>query len=150
VEDALAWETESSGPWEAHNGALRHRTWQRLNEKRLQIREKWEEFFQDFDVLLMPVAQVTAITHDHSKPQRDRVMTVNGAPWPYTDQLAWVGLITMAYLPATSAPAGTAANGLPVGIQIVSGYADDRTTIEFARLLAGVCGGFNPPPGYEE
>jgi amidase len=148
-EDALAWETEVSGPEAAHNGALRHRTWQRLNEKRLQIREKWQEFFQDYDVLLMPVTQVTAITHDHSKPQRDRMMTVNGAPWPYTDQLAWVGLITMAYLPATSAPVGTAGNGLPVGIQIVSGYADDRTTIEFARLLAGVCGGFTPPPGYE-
>jgi len=149
-EDALGWETEESGPETPHTGALRHRTWQRLNEKRLQIREKWESFFQDFDVLLMPVTQVTALPHDHSKPQRDRVMTVNGSSWPYTDQLAWVGLITMAYLPATSAPVGLASNGLPVGVQIVSGYGEDRTTIEFARQMAGVIGGFRPPPGFEE
>jgi amidase len=149
-EDALAWETEESGPEAPHNGAMRHLTWQHLNEKRLQIREKWEAFFQDFDVMLMPVTQVTALPHDHSKPQRDRVMTVNGSPWPYTDQLAWVGLVTMAYLPSTAAPVGSASNGLPVGIQIVSGYGEDRTTIEFAKHLARVIGGFTPPPGYAE
>jgi amidase len=148
-EDALVFEMETSGPEEPHNGALRHRTWQRLNEKRLQITERWEAFFQDFDVLLMPVTQVTALTHDHSKPQRSRVMLVNGAPRPYTDQLAWVGLITMAYLPSTSAPVGLASNGLPVGVQIVSGYGEDRTAIEFARHLAGVIGGFSAPPGFE-
>jgi amidase len=147
-EDALAWETEESGPETPHNGALRHRTWQRLNEKRLQIREKWEAFFQDFDVVLMPVTQVTALPHDHSQPQRDRVMTVNGTQWPYTDQLAWVGLITMAYLPSTAAPVGLSSNGLPVGVQIVSGYAEDRTTIEFAQQLAGVIGGSTPPPNF--
>jgi amidase len=56
----------------------------------------------------------------------------------------------MAYLPATSAPVGLASNGLPVGVQIVSGYGEDRTTIEFARQMAGVIGGFRPPPGFEE
>ena len=149
-EDALPLESEDSGPEAPHTGALRHRTWQRLNEKRLQMRERWEAFFEDYDVMLMPVTQVTALPHDHSRPQGDRVMSVNGSPWPYTDQLAWVGLITMAYLPATSAPVGPASNGLPVGVQIVGGYAQDRTTIEFARRLAGVIGGFTPPPGYTE
>jgi amidase len=57
-EDALAIETETDGPTQPHNGALRHRTWQRLNEKRLQIKEKWSEFFKRYDVMLMPATQV--------------------------------------------------------------------------------------------
>ena len=148
-EDALDMETETGGPLQAHNGALRHRTWQRLNEKRAQMKEKWARFFRDYDVMLMPVTQVTALKHDHSRPQRGRTMLVNGKPQPYTDQLTWVGLITMAYLPSTAAPVGAAINGMPVGVQIVGGYGEDRTTIEFARLLAEVIGGFSPPPGFE-
>ncbi len=148
-EDALAMETERGGPSQAHNGALRHRTWQRLNEKRLQMKEAWGRFFQDYDVMLMPVTQVTALKHDHSRPQRTRTMLVNGAPQLYTDQLAWVGIITMAYLPATSAPVGPASNGLPAGVQIVGPYLEDRTPIHFAGLLSEVIGGFTPPPSYE-
>jgi amidase len=148
AEDALTSETEAAGPTQAHNGALRHRTWQRLNEKRLQIKEKWAEFFQSYDVMLMPVTQVTAILHDY-RDRLERKLLVNGSEWPYADQLAWVGLITMAYLPATSAPVGPASDGLPVGVQIVGPYLEDRTTIHFAHLLAGVIGGFTPPPGYE-
>jgi amidase len=143
-------ETENGGPSQAHNGALRHRTWQRLNEKRLQIKEAWAGFFQEYDVMMMPVTQVTALKHDHSRPQLGRTMQVNSTPQPYTDQLTWVGLITMAYLPATCAPVGPAGNGLPVGAQIVGPYLEDRTPIHFAGLLGEVIGGFAPPPGYED
>jgi amidase len=38
--------------------------------------------------------------------------------------------------------------GLPVGIQIVGPDLEDRTTIDVARRLSSVCGGFEPPPGY--
>jgi amidase len=52
----------------------------------------------------------------------------------------------MAHLPATVAPAGRTAEGLPVGVQIVGPYLEDRTPIEFARRLADVIGGYAPPP----
>ena len=146
-EDALDMETETSGPRQAHNGALRHRTWQRLNEKRLQIKERWSQFFRRYDVMLMPATQVTAPKHDH-RERLQRFISVSGRDWPYGDQLAWPGIVTMAYLPSTCAPVGAAFNGLPVGIQIVGDVYDDLTTIHFARLLAGVIGGFTPPPGY--
>jgi amidase len=147
-EDALPLETEVDGPLQAHNGALRHRTWQRLNEKRLVIKEKWSGFFQKYDVILMPATQVTAPKHDH-RERLARFISVNGKDWPYGDQLAWVGIVTMAYLPATSAPVGPASNGLPVGVQVVGDTFDDLTTIHFARLLAGVIGGYTVPPGFE-
>jgi amidase len=46
------------------------------------------------------------------------------------------------------APAGIAADGLPVGVQIVGPYLHDRTVIAFAQTLAGLIGGFTPPPAY--
>ena len=147
-EDALPIETETDGPGQPHNGALRHRTWQRLNEKRLQIKEKWSHFFERYDVILMPATQVTAHKHDY-RERLQRFISVNGKDWPYGDQLAWVGIITMAYLPSTCAPVGPASNGLPVGVQIVGDMYDDFTTIQFARLLGGLMGGFRVPPGYE-
>ena len=141
-------QTAAEWPSELHNGALRHRTWQLLEEQRQQIRVKWAEFFQSFDVLLMPVTPVTALQHDHS-PRLDRTIQVNGVSRSYFDQLAWVGQATMAYLPSTVAPIGLAANGLPVGVQIVGPYLEDYTTIDFAGRLADVIGGYQPPPGYD-
>ena len=50
--------------------------------------------------------------------------------------------------PATVAPAGKAANGLPVGIQILGPYLEDATPIRLAGLIAQENGGFTRPPGY--
>jgi amidase len=67
----------------------------------------------------------------------------------YYDTLtAWAGLAGMAYLPATVAPVGRIAGGLPVGMQVVGPYLEDRTSIDFARRLAEVVGGYERPPGY--
>ncbi|HEV8717191.1 MAG TPA: hypothetical protein VGX03_30770 [Candidatus Binatia bacterium] len=43
---------------------------------------------------------------------------------------------------------GVTPAGLPVGMQIVGPYLEDRTPIDFARRLAEVVGGFEAPPGY--
>jgi len=47
-------------------------------------------------------------------------------------------------LPATVAPIGRTAAGLPVGIQIVAPMWEDGTSIEFADRLAEAIGGFTP------
>ncbi len=147
-EDQGAAETDAEWPSELHNAALRHRTWLTLNEQRQQLREKWAEFFRRFDILLMPVTPVTAIEHDLS-PRLTRKIQINRETRSYFDQLAWIGQVTMAYLPATVAPIGQASNDLPVGIQIVGPYLEDRTPIDFAGRLKDVVGGYQPPPGYE-
>jgi amidase len=53
-------------------------------------------------------------------------------------------------LPATVAPVGLSDSGLPVGIQIIGDRFEDRTTIDFARGLSELTGGFVAPPGYED
>ncbi len=61
--------------------------------------------------------------------------------------MAWVALATVTHLPATVVPVGHTASGLPVGIQIVGPYLEDRTTLAAAGLIEKLLGGFVPPPG---
>ena len=65
---------------------------------------------------------------------------------PYLDLVAWTTLIGGAYLPVTVPPVGRTADGLPIGIQIVAPYLHDRTALAFARAIAPVLGGYEPPP----
>ena len=65
---------------------------------------------------------------------------------PYNDQIVWAGIATLNGLPATAAPIGRTEGGLPIGVQIIGGYLDDRTTIAFAALIEREFGGFAPPP----
>ena len=58
--------------------AMRHRQWLSYNERRLQMRQLWEEFFRHWDVMPCP-----AIAHDQSEPQASRTATVGGEPRPY-------------------------------------------------------------------
>lgn len=132
-------------------GAQSHRDWILAHEQREEYRKEWASFFERYDVLLCPVSPVTAIAHNQRFGGAIvlRGMRGTGARRRYLDQMMWPGLIGQAYLPATVAPIGVSARGLPVGVQIVGPYLEDRTTIDFARHLAEVCGGFQVPPGYD-
>jgi amidase len=125
-----------------------HRNWLSANEKREQVRERIAEFFRDVDALLMPVAVVPAIPHDHNTPLASREIRIGDRSRSYLDMFGWVGLATVAYLPATVVPVGRTAQGLPVGIQIVGPYLEDRTTLAVARCIEELLGGFMPPPGF--
>lgn len=126
---------------------LRHHDWLAVNERREQLRARMSEFFRDVDALLMPVAVVPAIRHDHTAPLADRTIEVAAGNRSYMDLFGWVGLATAAYLPATTVPVGRTANGLPVGVQIVGPYLEDRTTLAVAQGIEELLGGFVPPPG---
>ena len=125
----------------------RYRDWAFASEKREQLRALMTGFFSEVDALLMPVAMVPAIPHDHSEPFPDRVFEVDGATRPYTDLMAWVALATLTHLPATVVPVGRTTSGLPVGVQIVGPYLEDRTTLAVGRLVEELLGGYVPPPG---
>jgi len=47
-------------------------------------------------------------------------------------------------------PAGLTLDGLPVGVQVVSRYLGDRTTLAVARLLERRHRAFTAPPGYAQ
>ncbi len=125
----------------------RHRRWIERNGMREIMRQKWADFFQTYDALICPPAVLPAFAHDHGYVF-DRVLSINGVERPYMDIMGWSGLASVAKLPATVLPVGRTPEGLPVGIQVIGPYLEDRTPIHIARLISEIIGGFMPPPGF--
>ena len=116
---------------------------------RASLQQQWSLLFREWDVVLCPVAPVAAIPHDHSSPRDARRIEIDGKGYPYDDTfLIWAGLATAPGQPATAMPIARSPAGLPIGVQIVGPYLEDRTTIAFAGLVEREFGGFVPPPGY--
>lgn len=134
----------------ARGATLYHRGWGAANEARTKLRFAWHEFFQNFDVLLAPVAATAAFPHDHNPDRDARTVPVNGKSLPYQQQMFWAGVASLSYLPATAAPLGLTQAGLPLGCQIIGAEGEDLKTIEFARLLGAEIGGFTPPPAFAD
>ena len=124
---------------------MSHAAWVHTSRIRGGLRARWQALFQEVDVILCPPMPTTAFPHDHS-PQPTRQLDVDGKKIPYDDQLAWPAIATLCGLPATVAPIGHDEHGLPIGVQIIGGYLEDRTTIAFAGLIEREFGGFTPPP----
>lgn len=128
--------------------AMRHRQWLSHNERRQQMRKRCEEFFKRCDAILLPVMPCPAIPHDHSQPLASRMVVVGGEQRPYWDLIAWMAPAGACYLPATVIPVGRVANGLPVGIQIVGPYLEDRTTLDLGKHLLAMVGRCPRPSGF--
>ena len=126
-----------------------HRDWHKFNEYRHRMRLAWADFFRKYDLLLCPAATTTAFPHNQKGERWERMVMVNGKPQPSTTQMFWAGYSCNFYLPSTVAPIGFAADGLPVGIQIVGPQYHDHTCIQFARLIEREFQRFIPPPGFE-
>ena len=127
--------------------AVRHRAWLSANERRMQMRLRWEELFADWDAMLLPVMPCVAFFHDHTEPMAGRTVRFSGRDRPYWDAATWMAPAGACYLPATVVPVGTTTTGLPVGIQIVGPYLHDRTTLDVAGHLSRLLGGCPRPAG---
>ncbi|MGO8859252.1 MAG: amidase family protein [Acidimicrobiales bacterium] len=122
-----------------------HRHWLDRDEARARMRLLWAAWFRDHDVLLCPVMPMAAIRHDQDRPFLARTVEINGTPRAYIDTLAWAGLVGVSYLPSTVVPIGRTAEGLPVGIQVVGPYLEDRTTLAVAAYVEQALGGYVAP-----
>jgi amidase len=56
--------------------------------------------------------------------------------------------VGVALLPSTVVPVGFTPDGLPVGVQVVADFLQDRTALAAAAHLEQVLGGFQEPPGF--
>lgn len=118
--------------------------------RREVYRAAYRAFFTEWDVLLAPVAMVNAFPHDHSTPFEKRTLPVNGTMVPYNLLPVYAGLCNLSGQPGTAFPAGRTSASLPIGLQAIGPYLEDRTPIRFAALVAQEIGGFQAPPGYLE
>lgn len=126
---------------------ISHRDWIHADRVRARIAHRWREFFTQFDVLLCPVSPTPAFPHDHGEMESRR-LRIDDREIAYKDQSPWSSIATLTGLPATAMPIGLSEDGLPVGMQIIGPYLEDRTTIAFAGAVERSFGGFVAPPGY--
>jgi amidase len=129
---------------------INHRAWVLDEGARARLRAQWRELFRNFDAVVCPIMPTPAYPHDHSPEQEARRINIDGQDYPYPNQLAWPGIATLPGLPATAVPLGFSAQGLPVGVQIVGPWLEDRTTIKLAELIEREFGGFVPPPMFDD
>jgi amidase len=130
--------------------ALSHRDWVLADGARARLRAQWRELFGTFDAVICPVMPTPAYPHVHSDNQEARRINVDGKDHVYLDQLAWPGIATLPGLPATAIPLGLSPEGLPVGVQIVGPWLEDRTPLKLAELIEREFGGFVPPPMFDD
>ncbi len=123
-----------------------HRRWLDRGDDRARMRAQWAAWFRDHDILLCPVMPMAAIAHDHTGGLNERTVVINGAARTHIEALAWPGLVGVSYLPSTVVPVGRTGAGLPIGIQVVGPYLEDRSTLAVAAHLESLLGGYQPPP----
>ena len=122
--------------------------WKKDDEARHRLVADYLRFFEDFDVLLAPIAPTAAFTHRHEQSFAERTLTVDEDEIAYAMHLVWAGLATLPGLPATAVPLARSTEGLPIGMQIIGPPWADRTTLAVASLVETLNGGFVAPPGY--
>jgi amidase len=126
-------------------------TW---HAQREAYRAAYRAFFREWDILLAPITLGPAFPHLDIAWPRDAqslglTVEINGRPVPYDLQLFHPALATLSGQPATAFPLGLTRRGLPIGLQAIGPYLEDRTPIRFAALLGQAFGGFQKPPGYD-
>ena len=126
---------------------MSHSAWVQTARIREGLRARWQAMFQEVDVILCPPMPTAAFPHDHL-PMPTRTLAIDGRKVTYDDQIVWAAVATSAGLPASIAPIGQDESGLPIGVQIIGGYLQDRTTIAFAGMIERAFGGFRAPPGF--
>ncbi|QIP04436.1 amidase [Bradyrhizobium symbiodeficiens] len=131
----------------ARGWGMIHREWLAIDAARLQLQQKWHQFFREFDAVVYPAAAVPAFPHDHSEPFDARQLDIDGKLTNYSDAcFIWADPASTCGLPATAVPIERTPSGLPIGVQIIGPYLEDRTTIALAGLIEREFGGFVPPP----
>jgi amidase len=111
--------------------------WMDALDAQLRFKRRWAALFREFDVVLAPTFGVVAFPHD-ARPFGERTHRIDGADTPYGAQIAWPGVALLPGLPATATPLGFNRDGLPMSVQVIGPYLEDRMTIAFSGMLAGI------------
>ena len=100
-------------------------------------------------MLLAPIVVIPAPPHS-TEPFHRRTANVNGRTTGLRYAMAYPSLPIVSGLPATAFSIGMSRDGLPIGIQAIGPFLEDRTPIKFVRLVAQQLGGFRQPPTYDD
>jgi fatty acid amide hydrolase 2 len=99
------------------------------------LRDDIGELLGEGGVLLYP--SYSSPAPRHGRPLRQAI--VLHMPWAYQ------AIMNVLELPSTQVPLGLNAEGLPLGVQVVSRHGNDHVTIRVALELERAFGGWTPP-----
>jgi len=133
---------------EAHGFQASSGDYLMFHGQRETLRAAWRAFFHNFDLLLTPATLGVAFEHT-TVPTAERQLNIDGQPVDFDYMSFYTGLSNLPGHPATAFPAGLSKAGLPIGLQAIGPFLEDRTPIRFAQLFEEISGGFTPPPGYD-
>jgi aspartyl-tRNA(Asn)/glutamyl-tRNA(Gln) amidotransferase subunit A len=109
----------------------------RLLRRRLQHRETLRQFFEHYDLLLTPTTPCTAWDIERGLPPGHE----NAIVWSY-----FTYPFNLTGQPAGSLPCGLSADGLPIGLQIVSPLGGETRLVSAMRAAEAVLGPLRSTP----
>jgi amidase len=103
-------------------------------ERRDEVMRAWEEFFSEWDAVILPAGTNTAERHgeESTEPSQE---------YPYA-------LSAVSGCPMVIIPAGVDRQGLPFGLQVLGRRWHDERLLAIAELLSMFTQAFQRPPGY--
>lgn len=108
--------------------------WFALGDEQARNRRAWATLFGHYDAVIAPTVGMTAFPHDDT-PLAERHLSIDGVDTKFGAQFAFPGIATFPMLPATSVPIGRDADGLPIGVQVITDMWRDHDAIAIARAL---------------
>ena len=122
-----------------------HHEWMIANEARVKMGHGVRRLFDKYEVIIAPVAPITAFPHDHGPFNRRKLHCSDNRKIPYEAMVRWIALATACGLPATTIPIGLSNDGLPVGVQLIGPRGGDAKTLAVAVAIEDRLGGFWAP-----
>ncbi len=104
----------------------------------------WEQFFEQWDVLLCPPSMTSAFPHT----EQGSPLVVDGHQEMYWSVSAHTTLFNYSGHPSVVIPYKRDADALPIGIQLVSKRWGESRLLAIAKAISEVLGGFQKPAGY--
>ena len=115
----------------------------RAEQQRSALFRRMNAFFTEFEFLVMPVSQVLPFSIDEEYPRKIGETVMRN----YMDWMRSCYYISATGHPAISVPCGFSSGGLPVGMQIVGRYRDERGVLQLAHAFEQATGHWRQHPG---
>ncbi|MCO5220152.1 MAG: amidase [Thermomicrobiales bacterium] len=114
----------------------------RKQQRRGEYYESWRQFMQEYDLFVCPTEPCTAFEAGLDFPP-----VIAGREMSYLGWTAFTYPFNLTGFPAATVPAGFAADGLPVGLQLVGRWHDDASVIAASAAFeaAAPWAGERPP-----
>ncbi len=121
-------------------------TFSRALARRTALIHDQQRRFSEYDFIVSPVAAGPAFLHNH----KHRPIELDGRTLPYIDYAMPYNIAyNVCGNPSLVIPAGRAANGLPIGLQIAAPHYAEPELIHFGKLLEQLGFVCPRPVGYE-